>query len=95
MKKLLRKISGLFMVGLMSFSALSPVIVAAAEAGKVEINKTAQKIGDEKTSRKAEVTLSVNGNSFTSVDKTDIVLVLDRSGSMDDKLDGTEKRISA
>lgn len=95
MKKVLRKIAGLFMVAIMSFSSLSPVLFALSDAGKVEINKTAKKLGDEKTSRDAEITLSVSGKPFSIVSKTDVVLVLDRSSSMDDMLNEVEKRISA
>ena len=95
MKKILRKIAGLFMVALMTFSTLSPMILALEESGKIEFNKTAEKIGDEQTSREAEITLSVSGNSFSLTKPTDVVLVLDRSGSMDDKLGGTAKRVTA
>ncbi|MDO4376665.1 MAG: vWA domain-containing protein, partial [bacterium] len=55
---------------------------AEGTAGEILLTKTATKEDKEK-GRSADVTLTVNANGFTTVDKTDVVLVLDRSTSMD------------
>ena len=55
---------------------------AEGTAGEILLTKTATKKDKEK-GRSADVTLTVNANGFTTVDKTDVVLVLDRSTSMD------------
>ena len=55
---------------------------AESSAGEILLSKTASKKDLEK-GRSADVTLTVNANGFTTVDKTDVVLVLDRSSSMD------------
>ena len=55
---------------------------AEGTAGEILLTKTATKKDKEK-GRSADVTLTVNANGFTTVDKTDVVLVLDRSSSMD------------
>ena len=57
---------------------------AEGTAGEILLTKTATKEDKEK-GRSADVTLTVNANGFTTVDKTDVVLVLDRSSSMDGK----------
>ena len=54
---------------------------AEGTAGEILLTKTATKKDKEK-GRSADVTLTVNANGFTTVDKTDVVLVLDRSTSM-------------
>ena len=54
---------------------------AEGTAGEILLTKTATKEDKEK-GRSADVTLTVNANGFTTVDKTDVVLVLDRSTSM-------------
>ena len=54
---------------------------AEGTAGEILLTKTATKEDKEK-GRSADVTLTVNANGFTTVSKTDVVLVLDRSGSM-------------
>ncbi len=51
------------------------------DAGEILLNKTAIK-DDITYGRSATVTLEINANSFTKTDKTDVVLVLDRSASM-------------
>ena len=55
---------------------------AESSAGEILLSKTASK-KDLEEGRSADVTLTVNANGFTTVDKTDVVLVLDRSSSMD------------
>ena len=55
---------------------------AEGTAGEILLTKTATKKDKEK-GRSADVTLTVNANGFTTVDKIDVVLVLDRSTSMD------------
>ena len=55
---------------------------AESSAGEILLSKTASKKDLEK-GRSADVTLTVNAKGFTTVDKTDVVLVLDRSSSMD------------
>lgn len=64
-----------------------------SEPGKVTAVKTAERLGDE-TSRSATVKISVKGNPYTlSVQKDrEIVLVLDASGSMDDKIKGSKNK---
>ena len=64
-----------------------------SEPGKVTAVKTAERLGDE-TSRSATVKISVKGNPYTlSVQKDrEIVLVLDASGSMDDKIKGSKDK---
>ena len=67
-----------------------------SEPGKVTAVKTAERLGDE-TSRSATVKISVKGNPYTlSVQKDrEIVLVLDASGSMDDKIkESKDKKIT-
>lgn len=54
---------------------------AESSAGEILLSKTASKKDLEK-GRSADVTLTVNANGFSTVDKTDVVLVLDRSTSM-------------
>ena len=54
---------------------------AEGTAGEILLTKTATKEDKEK-GRSADVTLTVNANGFTTVSKTDVVLVLDRSTSM-------------
>ncbi len=56
---------------------------AEGTAGEILLTKTATKEDKEK-GRSADVTLTVNANSFTTVNKTDVVIVLDRSTSMND-----------
>lgn len=57
--------------------------------GKINVNKVASKNigtqGNETYGRKANVTLSVTGTEFTTSSSLDVVLVIDRSGSMNDK----------
>lgn len=64
-----------------------------SEPGKVTAVKTAERLGDE-TSRSATVKISVKGNPYTlSVQKDrEIVLVLDASGSMNDKIKGSKNK---
>lgn len=66
------------------------------DAGKVTATKTAERIGDE-TSRSAKVKITVSGNPYTLTTQKDreIVLVLDASGSMNDKIGKDETKISA
>ena len=65
---------------------------AEGTAGEILLTKTATKKDKEK-GRSADVTLTVNANGFTTVDKTDVVLVLDRSTSMngDASMENTKK----
>lgn len=69
---------------------------ANPNAGKVTATKTAERIGDE-TSRSAKVKITVSGNPYTITTQKDreIVLVLDASGSMNDKIGKSETKISA
>ena len=64
---------------------------ANPNAGKVTATKTAERIGDE-TSRSAKVKITVSGNPYTITTQKDreIVLVLDASGSMNDKIKGKD-----
>ncbi len=60
------------------------------EFGKIEIDKYASK-EDVTYGRSAKVTLEVNGSSFEKKNTLDVVLVLDRSSSMNDNLDNQNK----
>ena len=55
---------------------------AEGDPGEILLSKTAVK-DDVTYGRTATVTLSINSNAFTDTDKTDVVLILDRSTSMD------------
>lgn len=57
---------------------------AATTEGKITLSKTATK-SDVTYGRDASVNLGIDANSFTKTDKTDIVLVIDRSTSMNDQ----------
>ena len=64
---------------------------AQGDPGEILISKTAVK-NDVTYGRSANVTLTVDANAFTTIDKTDVVLVLDRSSSMNgDSMKNTEK----
>ena len=81
----------LLLVAIVSLFGFS-MIFASDEPGKISISKSATKIYDDagddnlKKGRNAKVTLTVNGNPYTtsqtSMSKLDIILVLDNSGSM-------------
>ena len=81
----------LLLVAIISLFGFS-MIFASDEPGKITISKSATKIYDDasddnlKKGRNAKVTLTVNGNPYTtsqtSMSKLDIILVLDNSGSM-------------
>ena len=81
----------LLLVAIISLFGFS-MIFASDEPGKITISKSATKdyddAGDDnlKKGRNAKVTLTVNGNPYTtsqtSMSKLDIILVLDNSGSM-------------
>ena len=64
--------------------------------GKIFVSKNATKEigvdGNEVYGRKSNVTLSVLGNSYTSTSTLDVVLVIDRSGSMNDKAKYTDTK---
>ena len=64
---------------------------AQGDPGEILISKTAVK-NDVTYGRSANVTLTVDANAFTTIDKTDVVLVLDRSSSMNgDSMKNTKK----
>ena len=81
----------LLLVAIISLFGFS-MIFASDEPGKITISKSATKSYDDasddnlKKGRNAKVTLTVNGNPYTtsqtSMSKLDIILVLDNSGSM-------------
>lgn len=62
--------------------------------GKISVNKVATKNvgidGNETYGRISNVTLSVTGNSFTTTSSLDVVLVIDRSGSMNSKANSSD-----
>ena len=70
---------------------LADSLVSANTDGKITVNKVATKDigieGNETYGRKSNVTLSVTGNGYTTSSSLDVVLVIDRSGSMNDKAD--------
>ena len=76
------------------FSMITLIIVAAVgvfavkaldnkDEGKISLNKTASK-KDDKYGRSADVVLDVSASKFTKSTTVDVVLVLDRSTSMND-----------
>lgn len=100
MKKL-KNIAQLFLALVITITSIfSNAFVVFADAnpnaGKVTATKTAERIGDE-TSRSAKVKITVSGNPYTITTQKDreIVLVLDASGSMNDKIGKSETKISA
>ena len=100
MKKL-KNIAQLFLALAITITSIfSNAFVVFADAnpnaGKVTATKTAERIGDE-TSRSAKVKITVSGNPYTITTQKDreIVLVLDASGSMNDKIGKSETKISA
>ena len=75
------------------FSMITLIIIAAAgvfavkaldnkDEGKISLNKTASK-EDDTYGRSADVVLDVSASKFTKSTTVDVVLVLDRSASMD------------
>lgn len=95
MKKL-KNVAQLFLALVITITSIfSNAFVVFADAnpnaGKVTATKTAERIGDE-TSRSAKVKITVSGNPYTITTQKDreIVLVLDASGSMSDKIKGKE-----
>ncbi len=95
MKKL-KNVAQLFLALAITITSIfSNAFVVFADAnpntGKVTATKTAERIGDE-TSRSAKVKITVSGNPYTITTQKDreIVLVLDSSGSMSDKIKGKD-----
>jgi uncharacterized repeat protein (TIGR01451 family)/LPXTG-motif cell wall-anchored protein len=64
-------------------------VEAAGEPGQIDINKTSVASGN----REYTVELTVKGNGLTTAKPADIVLVLDVSLSMNDRLTGTKTRL--
>lgn len=106
MKKVSRKfkIVSLFAI-VLSIFGISFAISADSEAGKIILTKEASKVSDhldatnEEYGRIANVTLTVGANPYTekeaTIDKLDIILVLDSSGSMRWTSDGKETQNDA
>ena len=69
------------LIAISAFLVGTNYVSAEGDPGEILIHKTATKENLEE-GRSADVTLTVNANGFTTVDKTDVVLVLDRSSSM-------------
>lgn len=72
---------------LFSFNFMSEI---KAASGQITLNKEAIK-EDQTYGRTAHVKLSVSSDEFDKTIKTDIVLVIDRSSSMDDKANNKDK----
>ena len=70
------------LIAISAFLVGTNYVSAEGDPGEILIHKTATKENLEE-GRSADVTLTVNAKGFTTVDKTDVVLVLDRSSSMD------------
>ena len=105
MKKLWKNKKVILMLTVvLSLLGLNQIISADNDPGKIKLTKTATKVSnnfDENNpeyGRLANVTLSVSANPYTeqetTMDKLDIILVLDSSGSMDESA-GTQSRINA
>ena len=86
-----KKVKNILLTVLFAFTVVLAgfVIVDALDnsnEGKITVNKTAIRDDgeaiNETSGRKANVTLSVTGNEFTTSTSLDVVLVLDRSSSM-------------
>mgnify|MGYP003295996208 CR=1 FL=1 len=84
---------------LLTFSVILAVQVIASNTtteGKITVNKEATKDigvdGNETYGRTSNVTLSVTGNSFTTTSSLDVVLVIDRSGSMNSKANRNDRQ---
>ena len=73
-------------VSLILVMTLSLVVSAATDSGKITLTKTATK----KDSREAEVTLNIKAKSLEGT-TADVVLVLDRSSSMDTVVDNSNR----
>ena len=73
------------LISIMVFMTGINYVNAEGNPGEILVSKNASVIetenGDE-NGRSATVTLSINSNAFTDTDKTDVVLILDRSSSM-------------
>ena len=80
MKKNIKKYLFTLLVSISSL--LLGMTYVNAAPGEITLNKSAVK-NDVTYGRSATVTLQVNAASFTTVNATDVVLVLDRSTSMD------------
>ena len=61
---------------------LADVLSQNSTEGKITVDKTATI--DQNDNRKANVTLSIGGNKITKTKTLDVVLVIDRSTSMND-----------
>ena len=72
------------LISIMVFMTGISYVNAEGNPGEILLSKTASVIqGTDGDGRSATVTLSINSNAFTDTDKTDVVVVLDRSTSMD------------
>ena len=69
------------LISIMVFMTGINYVNAEGNPGEILVSKTAVK-NDTTYGRSATVTLSINSNAFTDTDKTDVVLILDRSTSM-------------
>ncbi len=82
------------MIALVSIAAVGVFAVRALdnkEDGKIKLNKTATK-NDEVYGRSANVVLDVSASKFTQSTTVDVVLVLDRSASMNgEKMQSTKE----
>ena len=74
------------LISIMVFITGINYVSAEGNPGEILVSKTATVIENsnkEEDERSATVTLSINSNAFTDTDKTDVVIILDRSTSMD------------
>ena len=69
------------LISIMEYMTGINYVNAEGNPGEILLSKTAVK-NDITYGRSATVTLSINSNAFTDTDKTDVVIVLDRSSSM-------------
>ena len=86
----------LFLITVVFAGKVLADIKSSSLDGKITVNKTATKdigvTGNETYGRKSNVTLTVMGNGYTSTSTLDVILVIDRSGSMNDKANYTDTK---
>lgn len=82
----------MLVVSIMFFTFGISSVAADGNMGEIVLNKTAVK-NDAQYGRSATITLSIDSTAFIDIGKTDVVLVLDRSRSMDNnsKMINTKK----
>ena len=83
--KVVKKYVLTLLISIMVFITGINYVNAEGNPGEILVSKNAtviEKEDGEGDGRSATVTLGINSNAFTDTDKTDVVLILDRSSSM-------------